>query len=179
MLRAFSSCCMWRPGGLAFRQPCVLKIDASMSMSARQICPPGPRAYHFGVRQPQLDVGRFDIESAFKHGPRAVVRVHHLGQSQLVAVESERDEGSTDRGNSFWLASQLAYLIHAWICGRCWGAAGVSSLGTESGGRDRRTHTFDLVLRMTSSNSCRFLARYSCSSSKSSTRCFGFGGACP
>lgn len=100
--------------------------------------------------------------------------MRHLGQSYKSRFATERDEA--DRGNSFWLASQLAYLIHAWICaGRC----GYQSLGhTETGGQGLR-RTFDLVLRMTSSNSCRFLARYSCNSSKSSTRCLGFGGACP
>jgi len=35
--------------------------------------------------------------------------------------------------------------------------------------------TFCLVLLITSSNSCLFLPLYSCSSSRSSTRCFGLG----
>lgn len=85
--------------------------------------------------------------------------------------EGKGAEWETDRGNSFWLASQLAYLVHAWICGRPHQRVRVPPR------RGMGPLTLDLVRRMTSSNSWRFLARYSWSSSRSSTRCLGLGGA--
>lgn len=100
--------------------------------------------------------------------------------SQPLGLGSRPRQDCAHLGNSFWLASQLAYLTQAWICEGA-GEGGRRGVRRSTGQAQHRRYrggggrTLLLVRRMISSNSWRLRARYSCSSSKSSMRCLGLG----